>query len=211
MKRWLRLGARGLTVVGVLLAVLAVRVVSSARAELHRADQLRAQGDVDGAILIYRRAARWYAPGNPYCTEALDRLAEIAEEARANEEPERALLAHRAVRGAILSTRSAFVPHAERLERAETAIAELSGELAPAARRAETQRSIAASMRAPERPHIGWTLLLLFGWLAWTGGAFAFATRALDAEDRVVPRQAQLWGTTVVVGFGLFVIGMALA
>jgi len=53
--------------------------------------------------------------------------------------------------------------------------------------------------------------VLLLGWLAWTGGAFAFAQRALDEEDRVQSKPARLWGTVIVVGFGLFVIGMALA
>ncbi len=211
MSRGLRLAARALTVAGVLLAVLAARVVTSSRAELQRGDQRRGREDLDGAILHYRRAARWYAPGNPYCAEALDRLAEIGDAAREAGEPERALAAYRGARGAILATRSLYVPHRDRLARAEAAIASLTAEVTPAARRDEAAAQITAAMAAPERPRLGWTLVLLLGWLAWTAGAFLFATRALDEEDRVRPRQAQIWGTTVVVGFGLFVIGMALA
>ncbi|MCZ7683353.1 MAG: hypothetical protein M5U28_33035 [Sandaracinaceae bacterium] len=58
---------------------------------------------------------------------------------------------------------------------------------------------------------MGWTLLLLAGWIAWTAGAFVFAQRAIDEEDRLRGREARIWGTVVVLGFGLFVIGMALA
>lgn len=53
--------------------------------------------------------------------------------------------------------------------------------------------------------------MALLGWLGWTLGAFAFAQRALDEEDRVVGAAARLWGTVVVLGFGVFVIGLALA
>lgn len=209
--RSLRIAARALTVGGVLLAVLAVRVVTSSHAELNRGDALRARGDSAAAILAYRRAARWYAPGNPFCTSALDRLRAVGDEARREGETERALAAFRAARGAILATRSFYTPHRERLAVAEDAIAQLTGELAPPAGRAEARDAIAEAMDAPERPSLGWTLVLLLGWLGWTGGAFAFASRALDEEDRLRPRQAQIWGTAVVVGFGLFVIGMALA
>lgn len=207
----LRIGARFCAVGGVLLAVLAVRAVTASRAELARGDYARERGDLDAAILSYRRAGRWYAPGNPYVTEALDRLALIATEAQDAGDPERSLLAWRALRGAIQSTRSFYTPHRDRLERAESAIVEGTAALAePAARRAARRRAREVLDR-PERPLMIWTLVLLVGWLAWTGGAFAFVMLALDEEDRLRPKPARLWGTVIVVGLGLFIIGMALA
>lgn len=211
MPRALRLGARGVAVVGVLLAILAVRAVTSARSELTRGDALSAAEDLDAAILAYRRSARWYAPGNPYVPEALDRLAAIATDAEAAGEVDRALAAWRSVRGAILSTRSFYVPHRDRLERAEEAIVRLTAEAAPPGRTEAVRRRTRTALHAPERPKTLWTLVLLVGWIAWTLGAFAFAQRALDEEDRVLAKPARLWGTVVVVGFGLFVIGLALA
>ena len=198
----LRILARTLALAGVLLAVIAARVVSSSHGELARAERLMSRDDMDAAILGYRRAARLYAPGNPYSTRALDRLAEIATAAEAEHDTERALAAWRAIRGAILSARSVYVPHRDRLARANDAIAALT---------AASGRGRPASLDPPERPRVAWTLLALFGWLAWTGGAFVFAVRALDEEDRVIPAAARLWGTVVVLGFGSFVIGLALA
>jgi hypothetical protein len=61
------------------------------------------------------------------------------------------------------------------------------------------------------RPSVLWSLVLIAGFLAWVFGAFAFAARAIDEEDRIVAGPARLWGTTVVIGFGLFFLGMALA
>lgn len=211
MARALRLGARALAVIGALLAVLAVRAVTSSRSELARGDALRAAGDADAAILAYRRAARWYAPGNPYVPEALDRLAAIAGEAEAAGDPVRALAAWRSARGAIESSRSFYVPHRDRLTAAEEAIARLTGEVSPPGRADTARRATLAGLQAPEVPVVGWSVLALCGWLAWTGGAFAFAQQALDEEDRVRSKPARLWGTVVVVGFGLFVIGLSLA
>lgn len=205
MRRASRPIARGLAALGVLLAVLAVRVVTGSRAELGRGEALEAEGDPDAAILAYRRAARLYAPGNPYVPAALARLAAIGERAEQEGERERALAAYRSIRGGILAARSFYVPHGATLARADERIAALSSD------GAGDRREALSVLRAPRGPAIGWTLLLLTGWLAWTLGAFAFARRALDEEDRLVPGQARLWGTVIVLGFGLFVIGMALA
>lgn len=201
MRRALRPALRFVAALSVLFAVLAVRVVTGSRAELARGESLEAARDLDGAILHYRRAARLYAPGNPYTVTALERLAAIGARAEAAGETDRALAAYRSIRGGVLATESFYVPHAAALAQADARIAALTGD---------------AGARPPgpdplRRPHVGWTLLLLGGWLAWTAGAFVFAQRALDEEDRVVPAAARLWGTVIVLGFGLFVIGMALA
>ncbi|MGE0791536.1 MAG: hypothetical protein AB7S26_38025 [Sandaracinaceae bacterium] len=211
MNARLRLGARAITVVGILLAVIAVRVVTSSRAEYYRAEQLAARGDVDGAILGYRRAARWYVPGNPFCDHSLERLDAIGRSARAEGDLDRAIRAHRAARGAILASRSFYVPHRAELARAEAEIVSLTAEMAPAAERDEVRARTRDAFSAPERPSLLWTLLLLVGWLGWTLGAFAFAIYAIDDDDRLKLRPAQIWGTVVVVGLGLFALGLAMA
>lgn len=214
--RWARTAAKVAAVAGVILVVLAVRVVTSSKAELDEGDELRESGDRVAAVACYRRAARWYAPGNPYSADALARLARIGTEAEDEGDVQLALSAWRAIRAAIESTRSFYTPHTDRLAAANARIADLMASQTPppidaGKSREQLRREHLALLNASTRPNIGWTIVLLLGFAAWVGGAFAFVTRAVDDEDRLVPRLARRWGTVVVVGFGLFVLGMALA
>ena len=56
-----------------------------------------------------------------------------------------------------------------------------------------------------------WSLLLLLGFATWVGSAFAFTQRAIDEQDRFIRREALRYGALIVLGFGLFVLGMSLA
>ena len=212
----MRATLRVLAVGGVLCAVVATRVVTSARSELAQADTLRARGDVDAAIVHYRRAARWYAPGSPYHVAALDRLAALGRASATAGDVEQALSAYRGIRAAILGARSFYTPEGARLRAANRRIAELmSRQPAPPVDAGKSPERIAAEhlalLEAPLRPSVFWTVVLLLGFAAWVAGAFVFVARAIDADDRIVGKQARVWGTVVVVGFGLFVLGMALA
>jgi len=203
-------------VCGVLLGSFVVRVVTSAASELSTADEIFAHGDVDAAIVHYRRAARWYAPGSPYHVEALGRLGQIGAAAESKKETEQALAAYRAIRSAIMSTRSFYVPEHARLEAADRRIAFLMASLPPppmdaGKSRAQLEAEHLALLRQDPSPSIGWSIVLLLGFAAWIGGAFAFTLRAIDAEDRFVRREVLRWSTVMVVGFGLFVLGMSLA
>jgi hypothetical protein len=214
--RILRIAGKVLTVLGVILAVLAVRVVTSSEAELSRADELRRRGETEQAILHYRRAASWYAPGNPFVLDALSSLESIGNEAEDAGDVERALLAYRSIRGAILTARSTYTPHEDRLARANARIAALmAAEDPPPIDAGKTQAVLEAEhlelLERTKRPNVLWSLVLVLGFAVWVSGAFAFATRAIDEEDRIVSGAARLWGTTIIVGFGLFFLGMAMA
>lgn len=213
---WLRRIARGLAITGVLLLVIAVRVVTASRSELAEADRLRERGEVEGSISHYRRAARWYAPGNPYSTSALDALAAIALHAEEAGDRELALAAWRSVRGAILAARSFYVPHAERLARADEHIATLMAALPPPpmdAEQTEEERRAThlALLRGAPRPSVLWGVVALVGLGTWIAAALAFLTRAVDEDDRVIGAQARVWGTVWILGFGSFLLGLALA
>lgn len=214
--RWLRLGGKVAAVAGVVLLVLAVRVVTSSRAELAEGDRMRAAGQREAAVVHYRRAARWYAPQNPYSDEALSKLGSIGREAEESGDVELALSAWRAVRAAIMSTRSFYVPNGDRLEAANARIASLMASLPrPPIDAGKSEEELRAEhlalLSADTRPSVAWTVVLLLGFATWIAGTFAFVTRAIDDEDRLVPAPARRWATVVVLGFGLFVLGMSLA
>lgn len=213
---WARRGARGAAVCGVLLAVLVVRVVTASSQELDEGDRLLEAGDVDAAIVHYRRSARWYAPASPYPVDALARLAELGGAAEEAGETSRALSAYRAIRASIMSTRSFYTPHPEQLEAANDRIATLMASLPPppidaGKTPAQLREEHLALLTQDRRPDLGWTLVLLFGFFAWVAGAFAFASRAIDEEDRLRKKPALRYGAVVVVGMSMFVIGMLLA
>jgi hypothetical protein len=211
-----RLLVRALVVLGLVLGSFALRVVTSAASELSAGDRSRARGEVEAALIHYRRAARWYAPGSPYHVEALGRLGAIGADAEQHGDVDLALAAYRAIRAAIMSTRSFYVPEAERLRAADERIAALMAGLPPPAMdagktREQLRLEHLALLRADPGPSAPWSLVLLVGFALWVGSAFAFASRAVDEQDRFVRREVLRWGSLIAVGFGLFVLGMSLA
>jgi hypothetical protein len=213
---WKRRALRVAVIVSVVLAAVAVRVVTSAAEELRRGEQFEVRGDLEGAVVAYRRAARWYAPLSPYHVRALDKLAAIGASAEHAGDSARALSAYRAIRGAILAARSVYVPESARLDAANQRIAALMASEPPppmdaGKSREELRLEHLALLEADPGPSVGWTLVLLLGFASWVAGAFAFTQRAIDADDRFVPREARRWGALIALGFGLFVLGMALA
>jgi hypothetical protein len=203
-------------VAAVIVAAFAVRVVTSAADELAQGDAARASGAWDVAVAHYRRGARWYAPGSPYHVRALDALARIARDAERRGDTELALSTHRAVRAAILSTRSFYTPETRRLATANRRIAAIMATLpAPPMDAGKSQDALRvehlAMLEADDAPKLAWTLVLLAGFFAWVGGAFAFTLRAIDANDRWIVPEARRWSVVIAVGFAAFVVGMLCA
>jgi hypothetical protein len=57
-------------------------------------------------------------------------------------------------------------------------------------------------------PSRRWLAVALLGFALWLGGCVAFARRALDAEDRLVPRAAARAGGMVLAGMVVWVVGL---
>src|SRR5262249_1860008 len=72
------------------------------RAALAAGDAALARGDVDEALVGWRRAARWYAPFAGHVDDAYDRMANLAREAEGHGDRARALAAWRAIRSSVL-------------------------------------------------------------------------------------------------------------
>jgi hypothetical protein len=212
-----RLAARASLVIAALLVLLAVRVLVGAQDELRRAEQLRAAGDVDAAVVHYRRAARLYVPAGPHVGEALGALASIAREAESAGASARALAAWRSVHAAILASRSFYVPHEAALAEADARIAALVAAEPPAVdaarpvgvREAAYRRALTRAAAAdPSRLAV---FVLLAGFAGWVGGALALLLRGFDSESRVRMPEVRRSGLVMLVGFVGFVAGLAFA
>jgi hypothetical protein len=206
---------QGFVALACLTLLISARVVISARAELAEGERLLCAHERDAAIVHLRRAARWYAPFSPYHVRALEQLREIGREAEAAGEAERALLAFRALRGAILATRSSYVPERARLEAANRRIALLmSKQPAPGMDAGKSEKQLyeehLALLTPIPGPDVFWSCVLLLGFVCWVGSAFALSIRGIDDEERWVARELKRWGGMIALGFSLFVLGMVL-
>ncbi|HEY2748379.1 MAG TPA: hypothetical protein VGL86_27335 [Polyangia bacterium] len=190
----------------ILLAIVAVRVVWSSRGEWRAA--VAESGDQE--IVHLGRAARLYAPGNPYSRRAVDKLAAIG-----RQDPARALAAWRELRSALLATRSFYTPHRALLDEANARIADLMADAEVKAGkqqvRDEARAWHAARLAQDEAPSVFWTLVALLGLGAWIGCALGLCLRGVGDDDRLRPRAALAWALGIGAGLALFFLGLGRA
>lgn len=186
------------------LAMVTVRVIWSSRSEWRAAQAT--SGEEHLAHL--GRAARLYAPANPYSRRAVEELASIGRAGGGD-----ALAAWREVRSSILATRSFYTPHRALLDEANREIASRMAAAETDARGAYPVRRAwhAARLAEDDAPSVGWSLIALFGLAAWIASAFGFFWRALDDQDRLRRRPAIACAAGVALGLVLFFLGLARA
>jgi hypothetical protein len=196
--------ARILALIAIALAMVTVRVVWSSRGEWRAA--CASSGEEHLAHL--GRAARLYAPGNPYSRRATEELATLGRAGGPD-----ALAAWREVRSSILATRSIYTPHRALLDEANREIASRMAASETDARGPYPVRRAwhAARLAEDDAPSVGWSLLALFGLAAWVGSAFGFFWRAIDDQDRLRRRPAIACAAGIAVGLVLFFLGLARA
>jgi len=209
-----------------LLALIAGRVVWSSRAEYRRGhgvekhaldqpDPKRRGRGLRQAVVHYRRAARWYAPGNPYVGRALDRLAAIGHLAEQQGDAETALRAYRSIRRAALGARSFYTPHARRLAAANARIAALSARQGGRKRGADELARLEAwhkkQLARSRAPSVAWSVVALLGFALWITGAVLFVFRAIGPEDRLRSRPALRWGLVILGGLFVWLLGLTQA
>lgn len=194
------------------LAISVVRVVVSSRGEWRAAERAHDLGGGDDEIAHLGRAARLYAPGNPYSRRAVDKLAAIG-----RSEPlygDRGLAAWRELRSAILATRSFYTPHRALLDEADGHIAATMAaaeDPGDADARAKAERWHRARLDDHPEPSLPWTLLALGGLGAFIGCAAGFFLRGIGPDDRLRARPAIRWALGVAVGLAAFFVGLARA
>jgi hypothetical protein len=206
MWRW------ALLCIAVGLGVIVTRVFWDGRAALAAGDEAIAHGDVDGAVVAWRRAARWYAPGAPHVADAYQRLEAVAREAEAHGDARGALAAWRAIRSSVVATRSFYTPYADRLEAADERIAALMAaeeKAADPARDEAARKSFHLALLArDESPRLAYTVLALCGFAAWVGGGYWFARRGVTADDQLDRREALRAAALIVAGMAAWMIGL---
>ena len=222
---------------GSFLILVTARVVWSSRHQLLRAREELEQGRLDRAIVSFRRAAHWYAPGNPYCRAAIEHLWSLGQTAEKQGNERRALLAYRAIRSSILAARSFYTPYQDWLKRANERIAVLMARQKLKARAAaqaggptkdetgktakgetldpkEYDAAIQQYRRLLERnslPSVFWSLVALLGLAIWIASGFAFAFRAIDRDDHLQVKPAIFWASAIALGLAIWMAGLALA
>jgi hypothetical protein len=200
----------------VVLGLLVGRVVWGSRQELAAGRAEYARGDRDGAVIHLGRAAHWYAPGNPFVTDALEELRRIGRQAEMGDQTDLALSAYRAIRSSCLGTRSFYTPHADRLAEANRRIATLMANQPPPP--VDRDKTVSqrrdehlALLERVEQPDPLWSVLACVSFLAWIGGAFGFFLRGLDRDLKLLRRPAMLWGGLVVAGLAVWIVSLLLA
>lgn len=203
-------------IAAIVIVVIAVRVAVGASTEFARGEAFERNQDWIAAATHYRRAAKWYAPGSSHSSNALDRLRAIAFRAQTENDTDLELFCWRNIRGAIMATRSFYTPHTDLLDEANRNIARLmaSNQTPPidaSKSLAQREREHLLLLEGAKRPQLGWTLLALLGFITWITAAFLFVHRALDREDRWVRNETVRWGSIILLGFGLFMVGLRFA
>jgi hypothetical protein len=165
-----------------LFGAAVARVLFDGRSDLAASDAAWAAGDVIGATVHARAAARAYVPFAPHVGRAYLRLRTIAQSSEARGDVETAIFAWRAIRAAAIGSRSLFTSHDRQREVADAAIARLSAPPASVApfRRAGAEAPFpyiaAHGDEVPPRPL--WGVLLLVGAALWAYAGFRLTSRA---------------------------------
>lgn len=194
--------------------VLSLRVHHALQRELSAAREAERAGDPEAAILAYRRAASWYLPLSGAPDEALAAMQRIATQARQQQDAELELSATRAWYSALQSSRVLSVSAGE-LQAVAAQLASLTLSTAPAAigdgRSIEQRRNaLLRQLTAPPQPRPFGFVLAVLGFACWVGAAFLLPAHGLDIDHQPTTSARRL-GTAIVFGFGLFVLGLALA
>lgn len=203
---WLRGIALGLLLAVLALAVLTARAVIEGKDEMRESDRAFNAGDLRGATAHARRAAVLYAPGAPHVSVAYARLTAIAIGSEAANNPEMAILAFSAVRGAALETRHVWIPYRAELERANLGLARLEARgqspLVPVGTPEQIQQRALLALERDDAPRAPWVIGLLFGFALALSGLVVTVLRGVGMDGRLVPARARL-------GLALSLIGAA--
>lgn len=195
--------------------VIVVRAMWEGQSALSRGDEAHLKGDSEGAVRWWRRSARWYVPLAPHTGRAYERLRTLAQAAESKGDTEVALAGWRGIRSSIRATRSFYTPYSEHADEADQHIAALMAaqEVTEDAARNKQEREAFhyGLLKLDQMPSVFWSIIALLGLALWIGAGFAFALRAIDDKDRLVPAAAAYSGAGIAIGLVIWLTGLHLA
>jgi tetratricopeptide (TPR) repeat protein len=174
------------------LLVVVVRVTVPSRALWLAGEAAQKKGDLDQAIREFGRAARMYAPGNPYSERALLHLVRLGEESAGRGDRDGARRCLREAKSALLATRSFYTPHAGLLDEIDRRLFAAEDAAAPGGRPGPPFVA----------PAVVPSLALLLGAVLFIAAAMAIV---------LVAARARLFLVLGTFGLLLFLLGLWLA
>lgn len=208
-----------LSLLGVLVLVVIVTVISvsvHSRQELSRAEEAYTNKEWQRAIIHYERTIKWYTPFGTSVSLAVNRLWELATDAEQRHDLPLALEAYSSLRSGLYAVESWYVPYREWIPRCEEKMASLMASTRAA--EASTEETVtqatarfSAQLQRRTAPHIGWSIVTEVGFFGWVGATMFFILRAFSAQGTLLWRQGLLWGSSIVLFFMVWIVGMLFA
>lgn len=200
-------------------AVVILRVTTSGVGELRQARDFESSGELHEAAIRYGRAIRMHLPGFPVPARAGDALLALAAQHEGAGDLLEARFCLEELRSGFLATRSVYQPGADFIAEAERRLVPLMLEdrrgdwpprSLPPEQRADAVRAV---LQQREDPRLLWVLVMGLGYALWLGAAGAAIWRGLpDAADEPVRwRVVGTWAAGSAAGYGLWLLGVALA
>jgi hypothetical protein len=199
-----------------LLSALYVRVIVESHRSFARGEEALRNADVGGAVAHFETGASWEAPFNPMTGKARERLWQIGRKAELDGDMDLALAAYRALRSSIMAARSFMVPDGQRLAEVDRRISALM------ARSPSTQgfkgksldglrRLHIEALAVPARPASAWLIVLLSGFVLWTGAVAYFLLAGLGPALTIARPPCLRSLAAFLAGLALWIAGMVMA
>ncbi len=207
-----RIGWIGLSVF-VFFSMIYLKVFLSSRAEFRTADAALAKGDHREAILHYERAILWYLPMGGYVEPAAEALWRLGNQLE-DKDKKLALETFRSLRSSFYATRSFYTPGQEWIDRSDQKIASLMAQEPPYSeadkKKTIEQRTEEALtiLKRPQRPNVGWSIVLEIGFWGWVSGALLFIMIGFGEGNRVILKRGLFLGGLIVFFYALWIVGM---
>jgi len=197
-----------------------IKASVEAKKSLVQAEELESTGDIEFAIVCYRRTIRWYSPGSSAVHTAVQRLFVIAERMESQQKPVLALQAYRAIRTGLLAVQSVYQPYSVQLSEANHRIAVLMANhtqsdtenaLDPRQVQAELERH-EALLAKNAAPHVGWSLMAVGFFSFWIFLLFRFAKQSFVFQDGVTNKSRLLrWMISIAVTTAVWMTALSFA
>jgi hypothetical protein len=203
-----RNAAIGGAVLSFFLFLLWIKVFYSSMQDYKSGESLLKENQTIRAITYFDRSLHWYAPLNPYGERSAKKLWEIGERAVKEGDLRMARIAFESIRNACYGTSHLFNPCGEWIEKAESRITTLESEGA----HGQEGLAVGTPKKSP-RPHAGWSVAAVVGFLAWVGSAIGFII-SVFRKDRGTPRtfrKCLAWLSLILAFAALWVAGMVMA